>query len=126
MLIFLKLSLSQVSPLSDRSILHVGLCLNYNPTEMIQDAVSSGTGPIFQKVYIKDLPPELLLRVFDIIDIKDCRALGMACRAFHELSLTYVYMVSLPLILTVLSDGESFPDATPYVTCQHTVHHQAI
>lgn len=67
---------------------------------MIEDAVSSGTGPIFQKMYIQDLPPELLLRVFEIAHIKDCRALGMTCRAFHDLSLTFVYTVRASPVLS--------------------------
>ena len=67
---------------------------------MIEDAVSSGTGPVFQKLYIQDLPPELLLRVFEVAHIKDCRALGMTCRAFHDLSLTFVYTVGASPVLS--------------------------
>ena len=68
--------------------------------EMIEDAVSSGIGLILQKLFLQDsVPPELLLRIFDVIHINDCRALGMTCRAFHELSLAYIYTVCASPVL---------------------------
>lgn len=62
---------------------------------MVEEVISSLPGPVFQKVFLRDLPPELLLRIFDVCYIDDCRSLGLTCHAFHKLSLTYVYLVSV-------------------------------
>lgn len=98
----------QVSSSSGRSIRHAQLTA-IHATETVVEAISGLTGPVFQKVFLKDLPPELLLRVFDLAHIHDCRALGLTCQAFHELSLTYVYLVSVPLGIYLISDGKGSP-----------------
>ncbi|KAH9928263.1 uncharacterized protein B0H18DRAFT_252692 [Fomitopsis serialis] len=46
---------------------------------------------VIQKLFLTDLPPELLLYIFELAHIDDARALGATCHALNDLSLPYIY-----------------------------------
>ncbi|TFY61464.1 hypothetical protein EVJ58_g4489 [Rhodofomes roseus] len=59
--------------------------------EIMRSMYPGNPKPVFQKLFLTDLPPELLLYIFDIVHIDDARALGVTCRTLYELSFSYVY-----------------------------------
>ncbi|TCD69871.1 hypothetical protein EIP91_005948 [Steccherinum ochraceum] len=59
-----------------------------NTTRMLSD----NPAPIFQRLLINHLPPELLHIIFDqYLDQYNARRLGSTCRLFRDIAMTYIY-----------------------------------
>ncbi|KAL6302509.1 hypothetical protein BKA93DRAFT_397928 [Sparassis latifolia] len=47
--------------------------------------------PIFQQLFLLDLPPELIHHVMACHDVQTARLLGATCRHLHEISVSHIY-----------------------------------
>ena len=68
--------------------------------------------PIFQKMLLRDLPPELIHHIMQLAGTHDARVLGSASRYFRGFAMSYIYRVrSLPVSLCAVdspSDSTGF------------------
>lgn len=51
--------------------------------------------PRFQKLCLGHLPPELIHRIMQFCHKKEARRLGSTCKMFQEISVNYIYSVTL-------------------------------
>ncbi|KAL0572499.1 hypothetical protein V5O48_009464 [Marasmius crinis-equi] len=67
----------------------------------VKEAMEKAEGkPKFQKLCIIDLPPEIILQIFHLADLKKARLLAATCKAMKALGVSYLYhtrSVTLPL-----------------------------
>ncbi|CCM06320.1 uncharacterized protein FIBRA_08572 [Fibroporia radiculosa] len=59
--------------------------------EQMKGLLSSESQPIFQKLFLLDLPPEIIHHVMELTDVEGARLLGATCHAMYDISLSHKY-----------------------------------
>ena len=52
--------------------------------------------PISQKMFLHDLPPEIIHHILEAAETKTARMLGATSRLFREIALPHIFRVRLP------------------------------
>ncbi|OBZ72252.1 hypothetical protein A0H81_07928 [Grifola frondosa] len=53
--------------------------------------IQENNEPIFQRIFLLDLPPEILHYIMDVAGLDETRRLGGCCRILREISIPYIY-----------------------------------
>ena len=90
--------LNDVCALVGTSPQHTSRSRSFSPFPIIKDAVTHClvplSGPIFQRICLVDLPPELLHSIEDYLGDHEVRQFGASSRNFRQLCLPCIYRVS--------------------------------
>ncbi|KAK7690463.1 hypothetical protein QCA50_005561 [Cerrena zonata] len=55
------------------------------------DIISKHPTPVFQRICLCNLPPELIHRIMEYLTATDARRFGYTCQVFRKISLQYIY-----------------------------------
>jgi hypothetical protein len=65
--------------------------------EDMAQTVQQHPEPVYQKVYLLDLPTEMIHRIMTFVYKRDAMCLGSACHRLHEIASNYVFEASFHL-----------------------------
>lgn len=63
----------------------------FREADEVKSLLLDGSTPVFQKLYLLDLPPELILHIMELSGVHGARHLAATCRSLRTVSLSYIY-----------------------------------
>ncbi|CCM04293.1 uncharacterized protein FIBRA_06464 [Fibroporia radiculosa] len=75
----------------------------FSSAEEVKELLSSKSPPIFQELFLLDLPPEIIHRIMEVGEVEVARFLGATCQALYDISQPHKYKELLQDFMFLLS-----------------------